>query len=72
MKFNPCTGECTEKGTHCVSCNRSHKEIAETNNIVKELLSFTQKMEYENPDDFLNFVSKIVMFNLRIAQSDSK
>jgi len=70
MLFKPCIGECTEEGTHCVSCGRSHKEIAETNNIVKDLLSIAQKMEYENPEEFLNFVSRIVMFNLRIAQND--
>jgi predicted Fe-S protein YdhL (DUF1289 family) len=32
MKFIPCKGSafCTETGTHCEGCGRSHSEIAET------------------------------------------
>ena len=29
MKFSPCNGKCTEDGTHCEGCGRSHEEIAE-------------------------------------------
>lgn len=39
MKFNPCRGGafCTDVGTHCEGCGRSHVEIAETKVLVKGL-----------------------------------
>ena len=52
MKFNPCIqGKCTEEGTHCEGCGRTHEEIAETKKLVKGLVSFSQKMGYENIED---------------------
>ena len=31
MKFSPCiAGKCTDQGTHCEGCGRTHEEIAET------------------------------------------
>ena len=68
MKFNPCTGECTEEGTHCVSCERSHEEIAKTRKLIMDLMAFAQKMEYKNPEDFINFVARNVIYNLQIEQ----
>ena len=29
MDFVACNGDCTEEGTHCEGCGRSHEEIAE-------------------------------------------
>lgn len=29
MKFGPCIGGCTNEGTHCEGCGRSHEEVAE-------------------------------------------
>ena len=52
MKFSPCTGECTEEGTHCEGCGRSHEEIAEMRILVAGLIEFANKMNYENYQDF--------------------
>ena len=67
MKFNPCTGNCTEEGTHCEGCGRNHVEIAEARQIVKGVVSFVQKMEYENPEDFLNSISNKALYKLQQA-----
>ena len=62
MKFSPCiSGQCTEDGTHCKGCGRSHEEIAETKSMVKGLVSFAQKQDYENIEEFAAFVSKNVV-----------
>ena len=59
IKFIPCKGSdfCTETGTHCEGCGRSHAEIAETKSLVKGLVEFVQKQDYENPEDFAQFIS---------------
>ena len=62
MKFRPCiSGQCTEDGTHCKGCGRSHEEIAETKAMVKGLVSFAKKQDYENIEEFSAFVSKNVV-----------
>ncbi|MCK4842436.1 MAG: DUF1289 domain-containing protein [Methylococcales bacterium] len=62
MKFIPCIpGQCTEDGTHCEGCGRSHVEISETKGMVKQLVSFARKQDYDNIEDFANFVSKNVV-----------
>lgn len=66
MKFSPCiSGKCTEYGTHCEGCGRSHEEIAETKQLVGTVVSFVQKMGYENHEDFVNFVGKNVLKKLQ-------
>lgn len=66
MKFNPCiTGKCTEEGTHCEGCGRTHQEIAETKKMVKTLVDFAQKMNYENVEDYSNFIGKSVLKKLQ-------
>jgi hypothetical protein len=66
MKFRPCiSGKCTYEGTHCEGCGRSHEEIAETKKMIKELVSYAQKMEYENFEDFANFIGKSVLNKLQ-------
>jgi len=59
MKFNPCKGSafCTESGSHCDGCGRSHVEIAETRDLLNGLVEFVQKQDYENPEDFAQFIS---------------
>lgn len=66
MKFNPCVKECTYEGSHCQGCGRSRKEIAETKLLVKSIVDFVEKQEYENVEDFANFVSKKVLKKLQI------
>lgn len=59
MKFTPCTStECTKEGSHCKGCGRSHEEIAETKSMVMNLVSFAKKQDYENPEDFADFIRK--------------
>jgi hypothetical protein len=66
MKFSPCiSGKCTYEGTHCEGCGRSHEEIAETKKMIKELVSYAQKMEFENFEDFANFIGKSVLNKLQ-------
>lgn len=65
MKFVPCNGLCTEEGTHCEGCGRSHEEIAETRRMVKELVSFAQAQGYENVEDFADFIGKNVLKKLQ-------
>ena len=66
MKFSPCiSGKCTYEGSHCEGCGRSHQEIAETKKMIKELVSYAQKMEYENVEDYANFIGTSVLNKLQ-------
>lgn len=66
MQFKPCiSGQCTEEGTHCQGCGRSHVEIAETKQMIGDLVSFAQKQEYENVEDFAQFVGKVLLKKLQ-------
>jgi hypothetical protein len=66
MKFNPCVpGQCTEEGTHCQGCGRSHEDIAETKVLIKGLVNFAEKKEYENIEEFASFVGKTVLKKLQ-------
>ena len=59
MKFSPCVpGQCTEEGTHCEGCGRSHQEVAETKQLIGSLVSYAKKQNYDNAEEFVNFVSK--------------
>jgi len=59
MQFSPCQGgrNCTEGGSHCHGCGRSHEEIAETRDLINGLAQYIVKMDYENVEDFLKFVA---------------
>jgi hypothetical protein len=62
--FNPCTGQCTEEGTHCEGCGRSHDDIAEMRDLVDELVAYAQRMEYENIEDFANGVAGGIRYKM--------
>jgi len=64
MKFSPCTGKCTDKDTHCEGCGRSHEEIAEMNTLVGSLITFAEKMNYENVDDFANGIAGSIKYKM--------
>ena len=64
MKFSPCTGKCTEEGTHCEGCGRSHEEIAEMKALVGVLTAFAEKMKYENSEDFANGVAASIKYKM--------
>lgn len=59
MKFSPCIpGQCTEEGTHCEGCGRSHQEITETKQLIGSIVSYAQQQDYENVEEFVDFVAK--------------
>ena len=64
MKFSPCTGKCTEDGTHCKGCGRSHEEVAEMKTLVGQLITFAEKMNYENVDDFADGVAGSIKYKM--------
>lgn len=64
MKFKPCNGNCTEDGTHCGGCGRSHEEIAEMKQHVGALVALAKKMNYENVDDFAQGVAGSIKYKL--------
>jgi hypothetical protein len=70
MKFSPCVGQCTDEGTHCTGCNRTHEEVAETRKLVMDLVSYAHKMNYENPADFAGFVANSMLFKLQTLNSN--
>ncbi len=73
MKFIPCKGStfCTDEGTHCEGCGRSHSEIAETRHLVNQLLEFVQKQDYENPEDFAQFISGSLIKKYQKLKADA-
>lgn len=67
MKFSPCTGSCSEEGTHCEGCGRRHEEIAEMRQLVGALVAFSKKMEYENIEDFADGVASSIKYKMGVA-----
>ena len=66
MKFNPCIpGKCTDQGTHCEGCGRTHEDIAETKKMIKALVSFAQTKGYENHEEFAGFIAKSIVSKLQ-------
>lgn len=57
MKFSPCTSLCTNDGTHCLGCGRSHLEISETQAITKQLVEHLVKYDYDDPENFLENIT---------------
>jgi hypothetical protein len=64
MKFSPCTGKCTEEGSHCDGCGRSHEEIAEMKAQVAGLIAFAKKMDYENFEEFADAVAGNIKYKM--------
>ncbi|HJP30022.1 MAG: DUF1289 domain-containing protein [Candidatus Latescibacteria bacterium] len=67
MDFVACNGDCTEEGTHCEGCGRSHEEIAELKTHVGGLVAFAQKMKYGNSDVFVDSVANTIKHKLEDA-----
>lgn len=65
MKFHPCIDQCTTDGTHCAGCGRSHREIAETKQLVKSAVDFIQRHHYENPEEFVAAIGKSILKKLQ-------
>lgn len=60
MKFVPCAGrdDCTEGGTHCRGCGRSHAEIEHTRSLIGALAEQALTMGYENAEEYLDYVAR--------------
>jgi len=66
MKFNPCIlGQCTDSGSHCDGCGRSHVEIAETKVLITNLVEFSNRQGYENSEDFADFINAKLVKKLK-------
>ena len=70
MQFSPCKGKdyCTEGGTHCEGCGRSHEEIARTRELIGALAAYALEMEYENYQEFAAFVGDKAAKKVAAAQ----
>jgi predicted Fe-S protein YdhL (DUF1289 family) len=64
MKYNPCADACTTDGTHCAGCGRSHAEIAEVKQLVKSAVELIRRRNYENPETFVEAISKSILKKL--------
>ncbi len=60
--FKPCLGKyaCTDDGTHCRACGRSHTEIQHTRQLIDELADFIQTANYSNVEEFTTYISRKV------------
>jgi len=72
MKYNPCIGACTDTGTHCDGCGRTHEDVAELNRMVKELAAYAKKMNYENIDDYTRSVANSINYKLESLNNQDK
>ncbi len=67
MRFSPCTGKCTEEGTHCEGCGRSHEEVAAMRKPVADLVNLAHEMQYENIEEFANAVAGSIEYKMGIG-----
>lgn len=69
--FKTCVNRtaCTEDGTHCRACGRSHEEIALIRNMINQVSEFLLQMDYTNHDEFLDYLKKKV--NKKIKKNRS-
>ena len=74
MQFRPCINRtaCTEDGTHCRSCGRSHDEINRTRILTTEVTRFVKEMGYENPEQFLDYLQRKVLKKLKASSLDAE
>lgn len=58
MKFVTCAGRnaCTEDGSHCRACGRSHDEINRLRRLTDDMTAFALEMGYDNVDDYLAYL----------------
>jgi hypothetical protein len=58
MQFSPCKGKdyCTEEGSKCEGCGRTHEEIASTRALIGSIADYAIEMGYENYAEFAAFI----------------
>ncbi|HEY0722165.1 MAG TPA: hypothetical protein VGE50_13030 [Gammaproteobacteria bacterium] len=66
-RFTPCFGRtvCRDDGVRCLACNRSLAEIARTGEVVEAVTRLLEELNYENPEQFLAYLSAKVTKKLK-------
>jgi len=66
-RFIPCIGRnaCRDDGTRCLACNRTLSEITRTRDVVERVTAFLEEMSYDNPEEFMAYMSSKVMKKLK-------
>lgn len=65
--FKPCVSRiaCTEDGTHCRACGRSHEEINALRTLLNQVADFALQMDYDNNEEFLDYLKSKVLKKLK-------
>ncbi len=71
--FKPCVSRiaCTEDGTHCRACGRSHEEINALRNLVNQVTDFALGMDYDNNEEFLEYLKSKVLKKVKSARQSA-
>jgi len=72
--FLRCLGKtaCQENDEQCRTCGRSLDEIYATRELVDELVSFAQKMQYQNSDTFFEYVAAKAVKKINFLQQQQQ
>lgn len=72
-RFKSCVsrGACTEDGDRCRACGRTHDEVNAVRTLTNQVTAFIQQMDYENSDEFLEYLKKKVAKKLKMAKASS-
>jgi predicted Fe-S protein YdhL (DUF1289 family) len=70
-QFKSCVsrGACTEDGDRCRACGRTHEEINAVRTLTNQVTEFIQQMDYENSEEFLDYLKNKVSKKLKMAKS---
>lgn len=73
MAFKPCVDRnaCTEDGTHCRACGRSHEEIAQIRRLVNDTYKLVSQWEYDNLEDFFCYLQKKIDKKLKHSHKEA-
>ena len=69
--FKPCVDRnaCTEDGNVCRGCGRTHVEIARVRALVNEVVDFVSVMHYDNPDEFMAYLTRKVLKKSKVPEN---
>ncbi len=58
--FKPCISRnaCNDNGERCLACGRTLDEVTKTKQLVDNVFNFIQEMEYDNSDEFMDYLSR--------------
>ena len=62
---------CNDDGERCRSCGRPLDEIVKTKAVVDTVFSFIQEMDYENSDEFMDYLSRKIAKKIAHATTHS-